>query len=207
MITHATIRQRQLHAKVVAAGVKTCPICTRTLPLSEFNLRDDKKGCGLRYGAYCKVCAKLCVRELNLRRDYNLTNGDVDAITKFQNNVCAICGRVPINRSLSIDHNHVTGLIRGALCWYCNKALGYLNDSLDAGLRLCKYLQHPPATSALKKETFGILGSTKAKNRGKHRSKYKEVSTYLRDYVKTEDGLRRLEAGRNRAENKNHQGA
>lgn len=51
---------------------------------------------------------------------------------KEQNDLCAICGQPetsmhPSQTSrvmpLSIDHNHVTGKVRGLLCWKCNTQL------------------------------------------------------------------------------------
>ncbi len=41
---------------------------------------------------------------------------------------CGICGSM---EKLVIDHNHDTGVIRGALCTMHNTALGKFNDSAD----------------------------------------------------------------------------
>ena len=40
--------------------------------------------------------------------------------------VCGICGQ---RRKLTVDHNHKTGVVRGALCHQCNMALGLFGDS------------------------------------------------------------------------------
>jgi hypothetical protein len=39
---------------------------------------------------------------------------------------CAVCARVP-NERLRVDHNHVTGQIRGVVCRQCNLALSTLD--------------------------------------------------------------------------------
>ncbi len=55
-----------------------------------------------------------------------------------QNGTCAICANHSVEnngpvtdgkRSLCLDHDHLTGKVRGFLCGRCNKALGLFNDS------------------------------------------------------------------------------
>ncbi len=47
-----------------------------------------------------------------------------------QNNLCAIClNTCKTKRALSIDHNHITGKVRGLLCMKCNRAIGLFNDN------------------------------------------------------------------------------
>src|SRR5499426_1627330 len=57
---------------------------------------------------------------------YGLTLADYRALQSRQGNACAIC-RKPA-RVLCIDHCHVTGRVRGLLCFKCNSALGFCND-------------------------------------------------------------------------------
>lgn len=57
---------------------------------------------------------------------------DFDAMLTKQEGLCAICrlpdpGRVGSER-LTIDHDHVTGLVRGLLCHRCNTMLGMAKD-------------------------------------------------------------------------------
>lgn len=43
---------------------------------------------------------------------------------------CFICGTESSpQKSLCIDHNHTTGVVRGVLCDYCNKGLGLFRDN------------------------------------------------------------------------------
>ena len=67
-----------------------------------------------------------------LRRSYKMTEEDYENMSKKQDGLCAICSKPNTskrNAYLQIDHNHVTGMIRGLLCDKCNRGLGYFNDS------------------------------------------------------------------------------
>ena len=64
---------------------------------------------------------------------------------------CAICGepetavsRTGRPKSISVDHDHDTGRIRGVLCDRCNRALWYLRDNPDLLRRAADYLERPP---------------------------------------------------------------
>jgi hypothetical protein len=43
--------------------------------------------------------------------------------------------------SLSVDHNHLTGKVRGLLCRNCNLALGLLNEDPETIQALAKYIE------------------------------------------------------------------
>lgn len=59
-----------------------------------------------------------------------------------QNYVCLICGRPNRNgTSLSVDHDHKTGKVRGLLCFKCNAGLGSFCDDKDMLLSAIKYLE------------------------------------------------------------------
>jgi hypothetical protein len=65
---------------------------------------------------------------------------------------CAICPRKPKNVALNVDHDHVTGLIRGLLCWSCNrKVIGRHRGEAGANLLEAgaEYLRHPPAEDVI----------------------------------------------------------
>jgi hypothetical protein len=42
-----------------------------------------------------------------------------------QGNACALCGQ---GKPEHVDHDHVSGRVRGILCFGCNRALGYVAD-------------------------------------------------------------------------------
>lgn len=74
----------------------------------------------------------------HLRTHYGITLEDYEKIYVEQNGKCKICNK---HKSiLNIDHCHVSGEVRGLLCWSCNIALGYFKDSLSNLKNAIKYL-------------------------------------------------------------------
>lgn len=80
-------------------------------------------------------------RARNLKAHYGITNVQYDSILSNQGGICAICGCPAINKELAIDHNHVTGKVRGILCSNCNTGLGLFGDSIDLIERAVAYLK------------------------------------------------------------------
>ncbi|WPH58144.1 endonuclease VII [Streptomyces phage Alone3] len=56
---------------------------------------------------------------------------------------CAICGESDTSK-LHIDHDHVSGAVRGVLCQLCNTALGAFRDDPVRLTRAVAYLSAPP---------------------------------------------------------------
>lgn len=80
-------------------------------------------------------------RERHLRRTYGIDLGIYNDLVRRANGVCEICGKKP-NRTLCVDHDHRTGLIRGLLCGYCNRyVLGRLK--LQQAMAIIAYLSKP----------------------------------------------------------------
>ena len=94
-----------------------------------------------------------------IKKKYGLTIENYNALLEKQGGVCALCGVKPcdwknlrqlseedgrkkrkLNR-LAVDHNHVTGKVRGLLCVSCNRALGCLGDTEEAILKVLDYLR------------------------------------------------------------------
>lgn len=59
------------------------------------------------------------------KRGINITTAQYAALEQQQNGKCAICKRTrgAHSRRLAVDHDHVTGKVRGLLCWSCNKLI------------------------------------------------------------------------------------
>jgi hypothetical protein len=121
---------------------KLCARCHLTKPVEEFwrhhLTRDGRQ-------AWCKSCTNEATLgryhgapdrgwEQHLRRAYGITADEYDALLQGQQGLCAICGR-PERRTykgtvmrLVVDHDHVTGSIRGLLCHACNASIGHFSD-------------------------------------------------------------------------------
>ena len=77
-------------------------------------------------------------RDFHLKTKYGLSQADYDIMMEHQNNGCAICGST---EKLHIDHDHVTGKIRGLLCYSCNVSLGHFRDDTMVLKRAIEYLE------------------------------------------------------------------
>lgn len=63
---------------------------------------------------------------------YGITPDDRDALFAKQGGKCAICGD-PLTTGrtgMQVDHDHVTKVVRGLLCWRCNVMLGDFRENL-----------------------------------------------------------------------------
>ena len=74
-------------------------------------------------------------REYRLQLDYGLSNAALGAMLDAQRNQCAICGAALVGdedfrekREFEVDHDAVTGNVRGLLCQACNKGIGFFRD-------------------------------------------------------------------------------
>lgn len=79
------------------------------------------------------------------KRNYDLTLGQVNEMFVKQKGCCAICGihYSELHRRLDIDHNHITGNVRGLLCHKCNVLMGMvLADSGEALDILCSAISY-----------------------------------------------------------------
>jgi len=76
-------------------------------------------------------------------KKYGLTAVAFENLLVGQGGVCAICGTTKWkgkNNSPCIDHDHVTGKVRGILCNQCNAAIGMLHDDAELAKKVAVYL-------------------------------------------------------------------
>lgn len=78
-------------------------------------------------------------RNAYLKRTYGITELEYTLLLKLQNDACAICGKKQRYQSLAVDHDHVTGRVRGLLCQRCNEGLGRFEYSDTVLERLIDY--------------------------------------------------------------------
>lgn len=81
-------------------------------------------------------------RKAHLKKFYRLTIAQYDLMFQAQGGCCAICGSASPGKTkyFHVDHNHVTGKIRGLLCMKCNLGLGSFNDNSSLLELAAKYL-------------------------------------------------------------------
>lgn len=90
------------------------------------------------------------VRQTSLKRCYGITVEQYDDLSLRQRGVCAICkqpetkphrSRNLVSYYLSVDHDHVSGELRGLLCNKCNRAIGLFNDDVELMKTALAYLE------------------------------------------------------------------
>ena len=87
-------------------------------------------------------------RAAKIKADYGITTQQYDFMVIQQSGRCAICSGPPVHgKRLAIDHCHVTGVVRGLLCHYCNSAIGLLQESEIILGRAIEYLKRPRKTT------------------------------------------------------------
>lgn len=149
-----------------------CGYCKKDLPEDNFHLN---KYTSTGRHTYCKACRKKLYpyskyshsaypKGHSLQyywRKYHITADQYRKLYEIQKGRCSICGAPDIveplstlilkTRRLSIDHNHITGKVRGLLCHNCNIGIAFLGG--DSGTiflkKAIKYLNSPPFETLL----------------------------------------------------------
>lgn len=88
------------------------------------------------------------VRLRDIERKYGLAPMTYMAMLVKQGERCRICRREETfdrkgykRASLSVDHDHETGVVRGLLCMDCNRALGLFRDDPELLEAAASYLR------------------------------------------------------------------
>lgn len=78
-----------------------------------------------------------------LKYRYKITLEDYNKMLIAHNNSCAICGthESEMRKGICIDHDHVTGKIRGLLCEPCNQGIGMFKDNIVSMASAINYLK------------------------------------------------------------------
>ena len=123
--------------------MKKCSQCKTEKSYKEFYKRAETKD-GYRYE--CKQCvslngqtetAKKVKKKASVKYRYGISLEEAEQIRATP---CEICGDA--SEPSVIDHNHQTGLVRGALCSTCNQGIGLLKDSPIVLKKAIEYLEN-----------------------------------------------------------------
>lgn len=141
---------------------KRCPRCGETKARTAFYPR------GHKLSSYCKPChietaSDWAKANRESRREYNrewarqnpdkvkaskrkttygISEDDYAALRLAQNAKCAAChDTLQGGRREAIDHSHESGVVRGILCCWCNKALGHAKENADRLRALASYVE------------------------------------------------------------------
>jgi hypothetical protein len=75
-----------------------------------------------------------------------MTMEDYDQLSGLQGGECAICrSSLKEAKRPSVDHDHISGHVRGLLCGLCNVGLGFFKDNPNLLRKAILYLSNPPA--------------------------------------------------------------
>lgn len=127
--------------------MKKCSGCKKQKQLEEFRKDSRRKD---KATAKCKECLstkekstyqqtdrRLSIRNNQLIKTYGISFEEYLCLFERQLGCCALC-KTPVvllgdlttqYKSACVDHNHVTGNIRGLLCNSCNRGLGLFKDN------------------------------------------------------------------------------
>ena len=79
---------------------------------------------------------------------YGITSEQYDVLMQEQSGLCKICHTQEVvvkrnskTQSLSVDHNHETGEIRGLLCNNCNTLIGLAREDISILENAADYLR------------------------------------------------------------------
>ena len=105
-------------------------------------------------GSRCKTCSSVVAHGQRVEKVYGITADEYQQLFRAQHGRCYICQEIPRTKRLAVDHDHVTGKVRGLLCadseWGCNYALVGKIKNIEMARRLLDYLLHPPADKILR---------------------------------------------------------
>lgn len=130
--------------------MKQCNNCKQDKSLDSFYTVNKRNKPTIYH--ICKDCCssqkldmKSYYRDWELKKKYGISIDTYKEESEKRENKCDICSKQV--ESLHVDHNHITGKIRGYLCGSCNRALGLFQDDPEIITKATQYLYHHEAPS------------------------------------------------------------
>ena len=83
-------------------------------------------------------------RDYYQKKLYNVSQDELEAVRSKADGKCMICGvsEKECHKGLHLDHDHVSGRVRGLLCSKCNKGLGLFQDNAELLMKAAGYLYY-----------------------------------------------------------------
>jgi len=144
------LRVRRCIREWGAGETKTCALCIQEKTVSEFIHHRRKNGrmvpgtrCVDCHNQKCREYRQSLPRTVQRVRDhksrlkrFGLSTDEFDALERRAGGCCELCGEPEKRlvhqggniRALAIDHDHVTGKVRGFLCMICNTRLAWVEQ-------------------------------------------------------------------------------
>ena len=125
--------------------MKECNSCHILKDDSEFYVMSRSSRGEKKYLYHiCKDCSKAksnpeYQRDWELKKKYGISLEEYRQESAKRSNRCDICNNIV--KTLHVDHDHVSGKVRGYLCGSCNRALGLFKDSSDVVQAASGYLK------------------------------------------------------------------
>lgn len=134
----AELRVPRVPAAKWPAGTRFCSGCCSFVPLFYAS------------GSRCRACSSASGHAAAIKKTYGITIKEYNLILAAQGGGCAICGNRPRTKRFAVEHDHVTGEVRGICCKRCNHdLLGAAHDDVEMLKRAIAYLEDPPARRVL----------------------------------------------------------
>lgn len=126
-------------------ATRQCGTCGITFALTQDNFHQDRPQHpeeARRLSRRCKRCERERARWRNIERTYGVTKVEYLLLLAEQNGTCKICKKECVTlESLCVDHDHLTGKVRGLLCRKCNIGLGHFDDNVGLLTNAIEYLK------------------------------------------------------------------
>lgn len=128
-----------------------CTKCKQEKPkTSEFFPLHNKKKNGL--DSWCRACRSAYRKEIRVPEGILLEERR-RAYEARATGICVICGDTG---SVVVDHDHKTGMVRGALCINCNLGIGHFKDNPELLEYAALYLRGECACGECKPKWGGL---------------------------------------------------
>ena len=135
---------------LVVGGQKKCSKCKQLKSVNCFGkhtqtltgLNSQCKDCVNKHNRDMRPRRKIYEKGWSLKYKYGISLDNYNTMKHSQGDKCKICQTPELEciSGLCVDHNHVTGEVRGLLCSRCNTALGSLQENIENIKSMLLYL-------------------------------------------------------------------